>query len=569
MKTATSRRSLEEVMAGPAGGSRAALRRDERELAALELVAEEQAALRRIATLVAEGATEAQLGAAVTSEIGRLFGAQRANTMRWDGDTIRIIGSWSTDTGPMETAGRVYAVGGDTIATRVVGTCEPARVDSADDLQTEFAKERWSELGLQASIGAPILVDGKVWGVVMASRTEVEHPFQPGAENRLRDFAALVAQAIVNAEARRETAELIAEQTALRRVAMLVAAGRPQTEVLDAVTSEAGPLFGATTITLVRWEGVQDEVVVVAAWSDADTVPVAPGSLYHPDPGSATIRVLETGLASRCEEWSPERGTCSVIAAPVIVTGSLLGALTASRPGNDMFPAGAEIRLRSFADLAAQSIANERAQAELRASRARIVQTADETRRRLERNLHDGAQQRLVSVSVALRLVATALNSSPEGAAALLAGATEELDEALEELRALARGLHPATLTKYGLGPALDALASRAPLPVAVENEIECRLSGPVEAALYYVAAESLTNVAKYAQATKVTMRLRCAADAAEIEVADDGIGGADTTGGSGIRGLADRIEALDGRFGVESPPGEGTRVWAEIPLAD
>jgi signal transduction histidine kinase len=542
------------------------LTRDEPRLAALELLAEEQAALRRVATLVAEGATEAELGAAVTSEIATRFGAQRASTMRWDGDTIRIIGSWSSDSGPMETVGRVYRLGGDTVSTRVVHTGEPARVNSAEDLRTDFAKERWAELGLQATIGAPILVDGKVWGVVMVSRTEVDHPFPPDAEDRLADFAALVAQAIVNAEARRETAELIAEQTALRRIAMLVAAGRPQTEVLDAVTSEVAPLFGAATVTLVRGNGVQDEVVVITGWNGADAAPVEQGSLYHPDPEGATLAVLETGIASRAEEWSPERGTCSVIAAPLIVGGAPIGALTASRLGSETFPAGAEIRLRSFADLAAQSIANERAQAELRASRARIVRAGDEIRRRLERNLHDGAQQRLVSVSVALRLASAAFETSPEKAAELLAGATDELDEALEELRALGRGLHPATLTKYGLAPALDALAGRAPLPVAVDNEICERLPRPVEAALFYVASESLTNVVKYAQATKVTIRLRCAGDVAEIEVVDDGIGGADTTGGSGIRGLADRIEALDGHFGVDSPPGEGTRVWAEIP---
>jgi signal transduction histidine kinase len=552
-------------MPGCSEGQTLALTRDERELAALELLAEEQAALRRIATLVAEGVTEAELGAAVTQEIGRLFEAQRANTMRWDGDTIRVIGSWSTDTAPMETAGRVYALGGDTISTRVVSTGRPARVDSAADLRTDFARERWAELGLQASIGAPILVDGEVWGVVMASRTEPDQPFAGGDESRLRDFGALVAQAIVNADARRETAELVAEQTALRRIATLVAAGRPQAEVLDAVTAEAGPLFGAATVTVVRSEGLRDEVIVVASWNDPDTTPAEPGSLYHPDPESATRSVLETGIASRADEWSPERGRCSVIAAPVIVTGSLVGALTASRPGSEPFSTGAEIRLRSFADLAAQSIANERAQAELRASRARIVHTADETRRRLERNLHDGAQQRLVSVAVALRLAASALPASPEEGRVLLDGATEELDEALEELRALARGLHPATLAKYGLGPSLEALARRAPLPVVVENEICDRLSSPVEAALYYVASESLTNVVKYAQPTTVTIRLRCAGDVAEIEVADDGIGGADATG-TGIRGLADRIEALDGRFGVDSPTGEGTRVWAEIP---
>src|SRR5262249_39918534 len=156
------------------------------------------------------------------------------------------------------------------------------------------------------------------------------------------------------------------------------------------------------------------------------------------------------------------------------------------------------------------------------------------------------------------------LSSAPDEARRLLGVATDELDEALEELRAIARGLHPATLAKYGLRSALDTLASRAPVPVVVENDIDERLPQPVEAALYYVVSESLTNVVKYADATAVTVRLRRAGDVAEIEVVDDGIGGADTSG-TGIRGLADRIEALDGRFGVVSEPGEGTRVWAEL----
>jgi signal transduction histidine kinase len=541
---------------------------EERSLAELERVVEEQAALRRVATLVAGGATESELAAAVSRELGRLFGAQRANTLRWDGDTIRVIGDWSAESGEMQAAGRVLPFGGDTISARIVESAAPSRVDSAADMQTEFAKRRWAELGLQASIGAPIVVDGKVWGVVTASRTQPGDPFPPDAEHQLGDFAALVAQAIVNAEARRETAELVAEQSALRRIATLVAAGRPQAEVLDAVTSEVRRLFGASTVNLVRWEGVQDEVVIVASSCDPDTLPVEVGSLYHPAPGSATIAVLETGFASRSEESSPERGLCSVIAAPVIIKASLLGALAASRPGQEMFPAGAEIRLRSFADLAAQSIANERAQADLRASRARIVRTADETRERLERNLHDGAQQRLVSVSVVLRMAVAKLPSSPEGARALLLGASDELTQALEELRDLARGLHPATLTKHGLEPAIEALASRAPLPVTVVNEIHERLPASVEAAVYYVVAESLTNVAKYAAASQVSVRATCVDGMARIEVADDGVGGADVAAGTGLRGLADRIEALGGRFGIDSAPGDGTRVWADVSLA-
>jgi signal transduction histidine kinase len=539
----------------------------ERSLEELERVAAEQAALRRIATLVAEGATERELGAAVTSEIGRFFGAQRANTMRWHGDTLRVIGSWNIDEGEVPTTGLVVPYGGDTVTARIVETGAPARVDSVAELQTDFARERWAEFGLQASVGAPIMVDGKVWGVVMASRTRPDDPFPPGTEHRLRDFAALVAQAIVNAEARRETAELIAEQTALRKIATLVAAGRPQAEVLDAVTSETGRLFAATTVTLVRWEGVLDEVVVVAAWNDSGNAPVEPGTLYHPEPGRATLRVLETGLASRSDETSPERGPLSVIAAPVIVKASLLAALTASRPQRDAFPPGAEIRLRSFADLAAQSISNERAQAELRASRARIVRAADDTRQRLERNLHDGAQQRLVSVSVALRLAGSTLPESPEEAGALIAGAAEELSLALEELRDLARGLHPAVLSRYGLGPALDALVNRAPLPVTVANEIEERLPPSVEAAVYYVVAESVTNCVKHASASSVRVRTACAGGFAEIEVVDDGVGGASLAGGSGLLGLTDRVEALGGRFSIQSTPGKGTRVRAEIPL--
>jgi len=541
---------------------------EERSRVELERIAEQQAALRRIATLVAEGVTGDELAAAVTTEIGAFFRSQRANVLRWDGDTLRVIGEWNAEKPNQLETGAVYSFGGDTITARVIETGAPARVNSAADLRTAFGRRRWAELGLQASIGAPLVVGGEIWGVVTASRTGFDDPFPPGAEDQLGDFATLVAQAVVNADVRLETAQLIAEQSALRRIATLVAAGRPQHEVLAAVTSEAGAVFDATSVTLIRWEGVQDEVKVVTAWTDPDSPPVAEGSLYHPNPGSATLAVLETGIATRAREWSPERGTCSVIAAPVIIKGTLLGALTAAQAGEETFPAGAEIRLRSFADLAAQSITNERAQAELRASRARIVSASDETRRRLERNLHDGAQQRLVSVSVALRLATSKLDASPEDARRILEGASEELAHALEELRDLARGLHPALLVERGLAPALEALASRAPLPVTVTNEIAERLPTPVEAALYYVVAEALTNVAKHARASVVSVNASSADGVARVEVADDGVGGASVTTGSGIRGLVDRVEALGGALEVDSAPNAGTRVRAEIPLA-
>jgi PAS domain S-box-containing protein len=208
-----------------------------------------------------------------------------------------------------------------------------------------------------------------------------------------------------------------------------------------------------------------------------------------------------------------------------------------------------------------------RQEQELRRSRARIVEAGDVERRRLERNLHDGAQQRLVSLSLGLRLAQARLKADPDEAERLLTGAAEELAHALEELRELARGIHPAVLTDRGLGAALETLAARAPLPVEV-SLTEQRLPEPVEAAAYYVISEALANVAKYAEASAVAITIMQLNGSAVVEVADDGVGGADPLRGSGLRGLADRVEALDGRLRVESSPGAGTRIRAEIPCA-
>jgi signal transduction histidine kinase len=485
--------------------------------------------------------------------------------MRWTGDSIEVIGEWSSD-GNAVTDGRVFDYGGDTLVTRVVSSRAPARVDAASDFETHFARERWRELGIEASIGAPIIVGGAVWGVVTASRTR-EDPFPEGAESRLGDFAALVAQSIVNAQARREATGLAEEQASLRRIATLVAAGRPQGEVVEAVTREAASLFGAENVSLMRWEGVQDEVVVVGGWSEGGESTIAAGSLYHPASGSPTLRVLETGYATRKDEVSGELGARFAISAPVIVSGQLWGALTALRP-NSPFSGGSEVRLRSFADLAAQSVANALAQEEMRASRARIVRAGDEARKRLERNLHDGAQQRLVSASISLRLAMSKLPEEADDARFMLVQAAEELTHAIDELRVLARGIHPAVLTDRGLGAALEVLAERTSLPVMIANELPTRLPAAVEAAAYYVVAESLTNIVRYAHASKVEVRLTRGDGLARVEVLDDGVGGADPSRGSGLRGLADRVEALDGRLGFESPLSAGTRVWAEIPLS-
>jgi signal transduction histidine kinase len=203
---------------------------------------------------------------------------------------------------------------------------------------------------------------------------------------------------------------------------------------------------------------------------------------------------------------------------------------------------------------------------ELRASRARIVEAGDAERRRLERDLHDGAQSRLVALALLLRSAQARAARDPE-LEALLARAQEELQTSLNELRELARGLHPAVLTERGLEPALQSLVSRAPVPVTVEAQDEGRLPGPVESAAYFVVSEALANVAKYAEATHATVAVRRVDSRVTVEVSDDGVGGADAAHGSGLRGLADRVAALDGTLSLESPAGRGTRLRAEIPL--
>jgi PAS domain S-box-containing protein len=205
---------------------------------------------------------------------------------------------------------------------------------------------------------------------------------------------------------------------------------------------------------------------------------------------------------------------------------------------------------------------------ELQASRARIVAVADQERRRLERNLHDGAQQRLVSVSLTLGLAQGRLESDAGTASELLQAANDELTTALEELRELARGIHPAVLTDRGLGPAIESLVTRTPLPIEIDAPLDERLPEPVEAAAYYVVSEALANIAKYANASQAAVRVSRGNGLAVVEVEDDGVGGADPTRGSGLRGLADRVEALAGRLAVDSESGRGTRIRAEIPCA-
>jgi PAS domain S-box-containing protein len=408
---------------------------------------------------------------------------------------------------------------------------------------------------------APVLdADGRPEGVV-STLTDITQ--RRAAEQRL------VASELA-------TRVLADEQAALRRIATLVASEAPPSSVFEQVTEEVARLLHVPSASVLRYEP-DGQASVVGSWRETGLTGMPLGSSLDLDGDSVVARVYRSGHPERIDSYDDATGPLaehlralgyrSSVAAPLSVGGRLWGVLVASTTRSEGLVAGSEGRLCDFADLVAQALSNADAYDKLAGSRARVVEAGDAERRRLERNLHDGAQQRLVSLAIQLRLVEAGLDANPTRARQDLTEARDQLNHALAELRELARGIHPAILTDGGLAPALSALAHRAPLPVEITDVPAERLPEPVEAAAYYLIAEAITNVAKHAHASHVAVSVRRDNGRLLVHVADDGVGGADPVGGSGLHGLADRVEALHGRLHVDSPPGGGTRVEAHIPV--
>jgi signal transduction histidine kinase len=370
--------------------------------------------------------------------------------------------------------------------------------------------------------------------------------------------------------------ELVREHAALRRVATLVAREISPAELFAAVTRETGELLGAQRATLLRVESPQ-WARVVAAWSNGEAPPVPVGHRGAIDQGRGILgRMLQSARPVRIEDFDEVGGVVAALmrelgirgaaAGPILLGGRLWGALSATWPDPALMPVGAEDRVAAFAELVSHAIESADAREELAASRARLVEAADAARRRIERDLHDGAQQRLVAAALELTILDKQLDRDPAAARSVLARAREHLEDGLGELRDLARGIHPAVLTERGLQAAVIALVQRAPVPVDLEVEVPERLDAGIEAAAYFVVSEALTNVAKYADADSASVRVRFTGGALLVTIADDGIGGAELERGSGLRGLADRVQAVGGVLEVTSPPGEGTRLSVQLP---
>ena len=364
-----------------------------------------------------------------------------------------------------------------------------------------------------------------------------------------------------------ELAALAVEQAALRRVATLVAHGAPPPAIFAAVAKEIGELLPADLALIGRYAG-DGTVTRLAGWSRTGD-PVDPAEAIRIGGRSVTALVFETGrparLDSREEVATP--GIRTSVGVPVVVEGRLWGVMVVASTHERVLPPYTEARLADFTELLATAIANAEAHAELTASRARVVATADETRRRIERDLHDGTQQRLVSATLQLRAAEATLPPDMEELARELRGVATGLDGALDELREFARGIHPAILAEGGLAPALRALARRSAVPVRLQLPPNGRLPERIEVAVYFVVSEALANAAKHAQASVVAIELEQTDAVLRVHVEDDGVGGADLRHGSGILGLKDRVEALSGRLTLRSEPGAGTSITVELPL--
>jgi signal transduction histidine kinase len=344
--------------------------------------------------------------------------------------------------------------------------------------------------------------------------------------------------------------------------------------VFDAVSAEVAALIPADGSALTRYEA-DGTVTAVGGWEPEGGYSYV-GRRYGLE-GTVSGLILETGQPGRIENYADtpgealeaarEMGWRSSVGAPITVEGRLWGVLAVVSKTAQPLPRDTEERLAEFTDLVATAIANAEGRAELDASRARIVATADATRRRIERDLHDGAQQQLVSLALEVRAVQA---GTPEGMSKHrddLSHIVEGLTTVLDGLREIALGIHPAILAEGGLGPALKTLAHRSPIPVELDVRDDSRLSEPVEVAAYYVVSEALTNAAKYSRASKVVVDVEVQATTLRVAVRDDGVGGADPTHGSGLLGLKDRAEAIGGTVCLESLDGGGTTLIAELPL--
>ena len=536
----------------------------------LNQLALEQAALRRVATLVASGAAPQEVFTATAGEVARLLDVDATILVRFEPDgAVTLIGGTGWGGEGVRLGERVDS---PPVATPLTPNDGPWRIEELSPTPT--LADAVHREGIVASNACAVTVEGRVWGALgVGSRGG---PLAPDIERRIAGFTELVATAITNAEARAELRRIAEDQAALRRVATLAARGADPDRVFATVAQEVSERIGADYTAILRFEPDGTATFMGGRGWRAPELH-KPGARWKLEQPSVMATVLQTGRSARAEHSQvPETGNLpldvnregirSGTASPIVVEGRLWGTIgVASRSGP--LPADTEQRMVDFTEIIAIAIANTESRSELAASRARIIAATDTSRRQLERDLHDGAQQRLVSLALELRNAEDAVPAELPVLRADMGRIAQELTEVLDELREVSRGIHPAILSEGGLGPALRTLARRSGVPADVDMRTQTRFPEPVEVAAYYVVSEALTNTTKHAGASHAEIVVEERADSLRLCVRDDGVGGADPQRGSGLTGLRDRVEALGGSIHVNSPVGNGTVIQVFIPL--
>jgi signal transduction histidine kinase len=475
----------------------------------------------------------------VTAEMMRLLGIDHVRAVRFEPDETATVIAAQGSSPDIFAVGEHPPTDGGTSLERVLRTGEPARIDDYRAV-TGPPGETLRRAGIGSVAAAPIIVEGRTWGGLLAAAT-ADNELPPQAEASMAQFADLVSMAISNAEARADIERLAAEQSALQRVATLVAREATLDEFFPSLAREIRVLLDVDAVVISRCD-VPGPAALITVDADEGSLPFDWEQIH-----------VEPGLDST---------SCTIS-----VDGNRWGWIAIASRSPKLIPFDATRRLAEFSQQASMAIAGADRRADLIASRARIVQAGDAARRRVERDLHDGAQQQLISIGLQLRALEHVLPGD-ESVRERLSALSARLDDALGGLRELSHGLHPAVLFDGGLTSAVRTLARRNAIPVDLRMALSReRYDEPVEVAAYYVVSEALANTIKHADASSVTVELREHTGRLEVTVRDDGQGGADPGNGSGLVGLRDRVEAIGGAFRLDSPVAAGTTIEVSLPL--
>ena len=539
--------------------------------AVLMALAAEQAALRRVAELVARHGPSEEVFALVTEELSRLLGVDlMVRTVRFEPDGSATILAAEGMPDDLIPPGTHTPRPGGGVLDQVFRTGRPGRVDHYAQVTGPLSVALRDE-GIRSAAAGPIVVDGRTWGAMAVASPRT---LPAGSEDRVAQFAELISTAVSNVESRARVERLAAEQSALRRVATLVAREHSQDDLFATLAEEIGVLLEVDAAAILRYE-TDGSTTTVAGWSEGPTsIPL--GKQLPLEGENLASEVRRTGTAQRKDDYSDAAGPIassvrdlgfrSSVASPITVEGATWGVIGVLSRKPEPLPPDTEARLAEFSRHAAMAVANAKSHSDLAESRARIVRAADESRRRFERDLHDGAQQRLVSLGLELRAAEASVPSGDE-LGHVLSRLGAGLSDVLDNLRELSRGLHPTVLSEGGLVPALRSLARRSAVAVDLRLDLDAgRFEEPVEVAAYYVVSEALANAAKHARASRAQVTISQRNGSLELVVSDDGRGGADASGGSGLTGLADRVEAIGGTIRIDSPRDAGTALQVRLP---